>query len=174
VAERGRTLLQPDKTTQENSLDDRRDENRIAVAAIERHPILGVGPGAPFGRRGLEALSPGRPPVRTEQLWVHNQYLHVLLMGGIAALLPLLAFLAFLFKAVAPGRTGDDRLLALGVGLGTTMLSALVMIYLVNSTAATAVGLLGGAIAVLASGRIVPHSGELWPQLPPARTAPTL
>ena len=164
VTERGRTLLQPGKTAQENSLDDRRDENRIAMAAIERHPVLGVGPGAPFGRRGLEAVGPGMSPRRSEQLWVHNQYLHILLMGGIAALLPFLAFLGFLTRAVVRGRRSDDQLLGLGVGLGTLMLSALVMIYVVNPTSALTLGLLGGSVSVLASAHMAssrgPNSGR--------------
>jgi hypothetical protein len=153
VAERGRTLFEPDKTSKESSLDERRDENRFAIAAIERQPILGVGPGAPFGRRGLEAVAPGMPPRRAEQLWVHNQYLHILLMGGVVALLPFVAFLGFLLRDVLRGRKWDDQLVALGVGLTTVMLSAVVMIYVVNTTAALTLGLLGGSVAVLASQR---------------------
>lgn len=161
LVQRGSTLLQPAQEAGDQSIEDRRMENRFAVETIKREPITGVGPGAPYGAAWL---------------WIHNQYLHLLLIGGPAALLSLLVFLGAPQVAVASRRSRDDTLLALAVGLAITMVSATVMMSLVNPTWAGVLALLTGAITVLR-----PHSamepkstGEdstrLWS--PPARPGP--
>jgi hypothetical protein len=134
VVQRGETLLHPAQEARDPSIEDRRMENGFAVDTIERNPILGVGPGAPYG---------------ADWLWVHNQYLHLLLIGGPAALLSLLVFLGAPQVAVVRRWSRDDTLLALAVGVAITMVSAIVMISFVNPTYAGVLALLTGSITVL-------------------------
>jgi hypothetical protein len=134
LVQRGQTLLHPAQEARDPSLDDRRIENGFAVATVERNPIIGVGPGAPYG---------------ADWLWVHNQYLHLLVIGGPAALLSLLVFLCAPQVAVVRRWSRDDTLLALAVGLAITMVSAIVMISFVNQTWAAVLALLTGSIAIL-------------------------
>lgn len=134
--ERGNTLLHPEEEARDPSLNDRRLENRFAVATIERYPVTGVGPGAPYG---------------VDWLWVHNQYLHLLLLGGPAALIAFLVFIGAPPAAVLSRRLWDDELPALAVGILITMVSAIVMISFVNATWAAVVALLAGVLTVRAS-----------------------
>jgi O-antigen ligase len=158
LVQRGTTLLQPAQEAHDPSIENRRMENRFAVETIKREPITGVGPGAPYG---------------ADWLWVHNQYLHLLLIGGPAALLSLLIFLGFPQLSVVRRLSRDDTLLALAVGLAITMVSAIVMMSFVNPTWAGVLALLTGAITVLQSrSAIEPGSrGEDSTQLrsPPVR-----
>jgi O-Antigen ligase len=164
LVQRGTSLLNPEQEARDSSIQDRRLENGFAVETIERNPIIGVGPGAPYG---------------ADWLWVHNQYLHLLLIGGPAALLSLLVFLGAPQLGVLRRRSRDDTLLALAVGLAITMVSAIVMISFVNPTWAGVLALLTGAITVLrarpaiepdpgAEGGTQVASPPVWPR--PGRT----
>jgi hypothetical protein len=156
LVQRGSTLLNPAQEARDPSLEDRRLENGFAIETIEREPITGVGPGAPYG---------------ADWLWVHNQYLHLLLIGGPAALLSFLVFLGVPQMAVARRWSRDDTLLALAVGLAITMVSATVMMSFVNPTWAGVLALLTGAITVLRPGSATePGSrGEAGTQILSAR-----
>lgn len=141
LVERGNTLLHPEEEARDPSLNDRRLENRFAVATIERYPVTGVGPGAPYG---------------ADWLWVHNQYLHLLLLGGPAALIAFLAFIGAPLAAVFSRRPEDDDLRALAIGVVITMISAIVMISFVNATWTAVLALVAGVLTVrTASG--APH-----------------
>ena len=154
IVERGATLLDPSATSREDSLDDRQEENDAAVPAIREHPVLGVGPGAPFGRRATIIEANGARTERVDQLWVHNQYLHLALLGGLPALLAFLAFVGFVLRDGVRRASQDVPALAMTVALFTVLLSAIVMIYVVNPTGAAVIGLVGGAITVFAAERV--------------------
>ena len=139
IIERGSTLLHPGLEARDSSLEDRRIENRAAVAAIERHPALGVGPGVRYGAFGNP--------------WAHNQYLHLMLIAGPGALV---AFLLFICVPAARALSGppDDERLALAVGVAMTMVSSLVMISFVNASWTAVLALLAGALTILAPPRL--------------------
>ena len=126
-AERGQTLFSPEKTTQENSLQDRGKETEQAWRTIKEHPVIGIGPGAEFGVYFDELQPGGMSYKRTHQLFLHNQYLYLLLICGIPGLL---AFLGFLTAAVGRARwhLSDTDIATWAVGVGMIALSAFVMI----------------------------------------------
>jgi O-antigen ligase len=149
IIQRGETLADPVRTFNENSIEARRVESRVATAAIKDHPLIGVGPGAPFGLVGTTVSPDSRTVKREEVGFLHNQYLYLLLIGGPAALI---AFLAFLATSVGTSlRVGPPRPvpLALGVGLVSIMVSAIVLIAFADPTGAVVLALLAGAIAIL-------------------------
>ena len=155
IAQRATTLFDPGATTKESSLEERGTENRHAVAALKEHPVLGVGPGAPFGAVGTFRV--GNTQIRAPQLFLHNQYLYLLLAGGLPALLAFLVFVGRVLEGV--WRHLEDReLLAIGVGMVMTLLSALVMISFAAPAPAATIGLLGGAAIVM--GRSPRDSGR--------------
>ena len=148
-AERGETLLSPEQTTQENSLQDRGKETEQAWRTVQEHPVVGVGPGTPFGVY-FDELQPSGDYKRTRQLFLHNQYLYVLLICGIPGLL---AFLGFLTASVGSvrRRMWDADVIAWAVGVGMIALSAFVMISFADAASALAIGLLCGAIVAATS-----------------------
>lgn len=155
VIERAATLLDPRQEARDSSLTERFLENRFAMAALEQHPLTGVGPGAPFGLATTADLGYG-PRVRVYNTFVHNQYLHLLLIAGPVALLSFLIFiLAPIISGLRRMRT-DPEFLSLAVGVALAMVSAMVMIYFVHPTGAGVIGLVIGAMVVLKdSGREV-------------------
>jgi O-antigen ligase len=144
-AQRGETLFSPQKTTQENSLQDRGKETEQAWRMFKQHPVSGIGPGAEFGVY-FDEQQPGGAYKRTKQLFLHNQYLYLLLICGIPGLL---AFLAFLGTSIASARRRlqepDESTWAVGVAM--IALSAVVMISFADAASALAIGLLCGALA---------------------------
>jgi O-antigen ligase len=144
-AERGQTLFSPEKTTQENSLQDRGKETEQAWRTVKQHPVIGIGPGAEFGVYFDELQPGGMTYKRTHQLFLHNQYLYLLLICGIPGLL---AFLGFLTAAVGRARwhLSDTDISTWAVGVGMIALSAFVMISIADAASALAIGLLCGAI----------------------------
>lgn len=149
-AERGQTLFSPQKTTSENSLQDRGKETEQAWRTIKQHPVIGIGPGAEFGVYFDELQPGGMGYKRTHQLFLHNQYLYLLLICGIPGLL---AFLGFLTASV--GRAWhylwDIDVATWAVGVGMIALSAVVMISIADASSALAIGLLCGAIVAATS-----------------------
>ena len=146
VAERGSTLLAPDETTQENSLQDRGKETAQAWRTFTENPVLGIGPGARFGVYFDELQANGEYR-RTTQLFLHNQYLYLLLICGVPGLV---AFLSFLLSSIGGARRllHDTDVSTWAVGLGMIMISAVVMISFADASSALAIGLLAGGIAV--------------------------
>jgi len=137
IIQRGSTLFHPGQEARDSSLEDRRIENRAAVEAIERNPVLGVGPGVRYGAFGNP--------------WAHNQYLHLMLIAGPGALLAFLLFIC-IPAARALGGAVDDDCMALAVGVAMTMVSSLVMISFVNASWAAVLALLAGALTILVAG----------------------
>lgn len=124
IVQRGQTLLDPRAVAQTSSLQDRFGENRYAWQAIAEHPFTGIGAGVHFGVYYGEEVAPGRYE-RAQQLFLHNQYLYLLLIGGVPTLL---AFAVFLGTSLhgAFSRVRDLEMLALGVALAMILLSAAV------------------------------------------------
>jgi O-Antigen ligase len=148
-AERGETLFSPEKTTEESSLQDRGKETEQAWRTFQQHPVIGIGPGVPFGVYFDELQASGSYK-RGHQLFLHNQYLYLLLICGIPGLL---AFLGFLTAAAGSvrRRLWDGDAVAWAVGVGQIALSAFVMISFADASSALALGLLCGAIVVATS-----------------------
>lgn len=94
-------------------------ENHYALRQIARNPALGVGLASTY-----------RPPLENEDAiqdvslgaYLHNAYLWLAVMMGLAGLLPFLALcLIYLYRALAYGRTIEDttlRAVCLGFGVG--------------------------------------------------------
>lgn len=149
VLKRGATILNPSKTAGENSLQDRAKETRTAWKTAQENPLLGVGAGASFGVMSRHPVTSGSiylGEATEPQLFLHNQYLYLLLIAGVPGLL---AFLWFLGSAVfyAFGRRPRDLpILACGVGILLIMISAAVAIYFTVENMTTMLGLLAGVI----------------------------
>jgi len=150
VVERGETLLDPRQVARERSLQERASETQGALASVRRHPVLGVGAGTPFGvwLTDYNGYSVDVSP----QLFVHNQYLYLLVIGGVPALV---AFLVFLGGTLAEARRRrrDPDVLTLTVGVGMIIVSAMVMISFANESAAASLGLVAGALVAAARSR---------------------
>ncbi len=144
---RAQTLLQPEEQARTSSLTDRFYENRYAIATIREHPLMGVGPGAPFGLRDVENLGGGSHR-RFDALFTHNQYLHLLLIGGPLLLVALLVFLVTPAARILRNRYDDD-VTALSVAVALTLVSAVVFQTFVEAPFATVLGLLVGCLTVL-------------------------
>lgn len=144
------TLFQPEQEVRDSSLTDRFYENRYAIETIRQNPVLGVGPGAPYGLTAVTNFG-NRVFLRENALFAHNQYLHLLLIGGPLALLSFVGFLVAPIVTRLRRMRGDEVLLALSVGVAITMVSALVMLSFVDATFATILGFVVGVIAVIGS-----------------------
>ena len=160
VLRRGETILNPSKTAGENSLQDRAKETRIAWKTARENPLLGVGAGASFGVISKHPVTSGSifVGVATEpQLFLHNQYIYLILIAGVPGLI---AFLWFLLSSVAFALRRSPRdlaILACGVGITLIMISSVVAIYFTVENMTTMLGLLCGVIVTdrvrLASGQ---------------------
>jgi O-antigen ligase len=149
LAERTVTLLDPASLRGEDSLRSRNRETREALGVAAANPVLGVGPGVSFGVFFYEAV--GSDYVRTPQLFLHNQYLYLVVVAGIPGLLCFVVFLGSVLRAAFGNAARDPALLGLGAGLATVVLSAVVAIYFSVPDMTTALGLVAGAIVAMAS-----------------------
>lgn len=147
LVQRGSTLLDPGALQDESSLENRGAETERALDAAVENPVLGIGPGSSFGVFYNEQRSP-ESYVRTTQRFLHNQYLYLVLVAGVPGLICFLVFLGSILRAAARRAPSDARTAALGVGLLSVAVSALVAIYLSVPDMATVIGLVTGAIAV--------------------------
>jgi O-antigen ligase len=144
IVERSQTLLDPRAVQRESSLQDRFGETQLAWKAISTYPVTGAGPGVPFGAYYNEEVAPGRYE-RTRQLFLHNQYLYLLLIGGVPALAAFLTFLgATLARAWSQAR--DLETLTLGVAVVMLMVSAVVMISFAEPNMLCALSLVTAAV----------------------------
>jgi O-antigen ligase len=146
IIQRGTTLFSPQAVAQENSLEDRGRETAQAWKVIRRHPLQGVGPGAPFGVQYSERQADGsyEPAV---QLFLHNQYLYLMLIAGVPGLLAFLWFVGSILHRGVRLRSDPDGL-AWTIGFAEILISAFVMIALSTEDMLTAVVLLAAAITV--------------------------
>lgn len=145
VLERGSTLLQPDELSSERSFRDRQYETEIALDAARDNPLLGVGIGAEFDVFVIEQIGPHSFQV-TPQLYLHNQYLYLLLIGGIPGLVAFLLFLLLPVSQALRRQPRDPALAACGVGIVLVMISAAVAIYFTVADMTAVLGMLAGVI----------------------------
>ncbi len=110
VFSRFATLGKPAATTESDSLQQRFRENGLALHAIRRQPIEGIGWGVSYGKH-LSVLVDGRMHV-IDQLFIHNFYLGLWLRTGI---LGLIGYLIAVISAILCGvrwcrrRRWDER-----------------------------------------------------------------
>jgi O-antigen ligase len=156
IVKRGETLLSPEKTSQENSLLSRDLETSKAWKVAQNHLVIGLGAGVPFGVFIYEPVMISGLTIGIQavpQLFLHNQYLYLILVAGVPGLIAFLIFLGVpLFKAVTR-RPRDPFIAALGVGLALIMISAVVAIYFTSVDMTAILGLLTGVIVADADGR---------------------
>lgn len=152
VVKRGATLFNPRQVSNESSLTDREQETRIAWATAKRNLVLGVGPGVEFGVANLEFVGP-RSVILEPQLFLHNQYLYLLLIGGVPGLAAFLLFLGIPVVRSFTRLPRDPAILACGVGIAMIMVSSIVAIYFSVEDMTAVLGLLTGTIAADSEGR---------------------
>jgi O-antigen ligase len=156
ILTRGSTLLNPGKTSKESSLEDRARETSIAWKTAKEHPVLGVGAGADFGVVQQHPVVSGLyiVGIRTEpQLFLHNQYLYLILIAGVPGLIAFVLFLGSTIVLAWRRRPHDPSIVALGVGLLLIMVSAIVAIYFTVIDMTAVLGLLTGVIVADSEGR---------------------
>ena len=160
IVERGTSVLQPQEQIRGGSFQERLVESRHALAAYERRPLTGIGSGVPFGATRVQ-LDPGSGEViRTDQRFLHNQYLFLLLVAGPVGFLAFMTFLLTPVIEVLRRRMSDEVLVALAVCVLITMFSAIVSIAFASQAGATVVALLVGAMVALCT---APRPGEAGP-----------
>lgn len=165
VVQRGTTLLQPDELSSERSFQDRQYETEIALDAAEDNLIFGVGIGAEFDVFVIEQIGPHSYQV-SPQLYLHNQYIYLLLIGGVPGLI---AFVLFLLVPVVKSmqrRPRDPAIAACGVGIALIMISAAVAIYFTVGDMTALLGMLAGVIVADAQNQAAAgeQSGLLAPK----------
>jgi O-antigen ligase len=144
IVERAATVVTPRQIGEESSLRDRAEETAQAWRTVKAHPVFGVGAGADYGVRFNHEEGDG-VWVNTTQRFLHNQWLWLMLVGGVPALLAFAAFIAtVLLKAWGPGRTVSQT--ALGTGIALVCLSSIVMPYLGVEEFCLAIGVVAAAI----------------------------
>jgi hypothetical protein len=145
IAQRAATVVTPRQVSEESSLRDRAHETSLAWTTVKQNPVFGVGAGADFGVRFNREVGNGLW-VNAVQRFLHNQWLWLMLIGGVPALLAFLTFVgSVLFSAWGPApRTLSQT--ALGVGVAIVMLSAFVMVNLSVQEFCLAIGVVAGAI----------------------------
>lgn len=93
LADRVMKIITVEKTYNESSLMNRRQENRIALKLALEHPVFGVGIGAPIRHRFAHF---GRQLYPVSQNVIHNSYLDTWLHYGICGLIAI-AWLSWIF-----------------------------------------------------------------------------
>lgn len=152
VVQRGSTLFNPRKVQQSNSLTNRSQETRVALPKAQRHALTGIGPGVDFGVYNFDFVGPHSVKVET-QLFLHNQYLYLLLICGVPGLVAFLLFLSIPALRAFRRAPTDAAITACGVGIVMIMISAIVAIYFSVEDMTTVLGLLAGVIVADHEGR---------------------
>jgi hypothetical protein len=143
IVERGTTLFDPEAVGQERSLTHRAEENGLALNTARDNLLFGIGPGTNFGQTFAETDPNGTVRV-ANQNFLHNQYIYLLMIGGV----PLLAaFVLFLVSVLASAaRRPDPVVLSCAVGLFMVMLSAIVMLSFSTFDMVGALALVAGVV----------------------------
>jgi O-antigen ligase len=149
LADRASTVLTPSRISSDRSLLGRGPENERAWEALEGNYVTGIGAGVPWGSFLTQREPSGRIN-QTVQLFLHNQYLYLLIVGGVPALLAFLAFLVALLWSAWSARAYATELRSCGVGFVMLMVSSAVMISFSTRNWTAAIGVVGGAAMVLA------------------------
>jgi O-antigen ligase len=152
VVKRGSTLFNPRKVQQSSSLADRGQEARVAWPKAQRHPVTGIGPGVNFGVYNLDFVGPHSVKVEP-QLFLHNQYLYLLLICGVPGLAAFLLFLSIPVARAFRRAPVDPAITACGVGIAMIMISSIVAIYFSVEDMTTVLGLIAGVIVADHEGR---------------------
>lgn len=153
VVKRGSTLFNPSRVESSRSLTDRERETQIAWPAAKRHLLLGIGPGVEFGVFNAEFVGPHSIKLEP-QLFLHNQYLYLLLICGIPGLVAFLIFLAIPIVRAFRRSPVDPAITACGVGLAMIMISSVVAIYFAVEDMTAILGLLAGIIVADSETRV--------------------
>ncbi|HZK15815.1 MAG TPA: O-antigen ligase family protein [Solirubrobacterales bacterium] len=151
VVKRGATLFDPRGVSQESSLTEREQETGPAWEAAKRNPLLGVGPGVSFGVYNLQFVGPHSIKLEP-QLFLHNQYLYLLLIGGVPGLFAFLAFLGVPLARAVTRLPRDPAITACGVGIAMIMVSSVVAIYFSVEDMTAVLGLLTGIVVADSEG----------------------
>jgi O-antigen ligase len=159
LAERASTLFTPDQTLRERSLEDRADETRRAWQAVRPHLATGLGPNVPWGT-SLREFTPAGDLVRVRQLFLHNQYLYLVVVAGLPALGCYLVLLLSSVVAAWSPPSRDRSLRPCAIGILMLMVSSTVTITLSNASWTVPMGILFGSIALLARLPATPASGR--------------
>lgn len=154
VVHRGSTLFNPSKVESSSSLTDRETETRIAWGVAKRNLVLGIGPGVEFGVFESEFAGPHSIKVEP-QLFLHNQYLYLLLICGVPGLIAFLMFLGIPVARAFRRSPVDPAITACGVGLAMIMISSIVAIYFSVEDMTAVLGLLTGVIVADSEGRVL-------------------
>jgi O-antigen ligase len=150
IVKRGETIITPEKTSKESSLKLRFEETSKAWKDAQHHLLVGVGPGAPFGVYDKELVTSGSTVVGERalpQLFLHNQYLFLVLISGLPGLIAFVVFLVSAISAAFRRRPRDPAITALGIGIVLIMISAILAIYFTVEDMTAVLGLLTGVIA---------------------------
>jgi O-antigen ligase len=150
LVQRGTTLLNPQSVGEEDSLLSRANETHFAWIAAKQHAVTGIGAGASYGVSYNQAVGAGRYK-RVQQNFLHNQYLYLVLIGGVPAFVLFVAFLLAVLRRAWARPEHSHPLAALGVGLVMLMVSAVVMPYFSVPDMTAAIGLLTGVMIAWAS-----------------------
>lgn len=145
VVQRGSTLFNPSRVEASSSLSDREQETRIAWPVAQRNALLGIGPGTEFGVYNFDFVGPHSVKVEP-QLFLHNQYLYLLLICGIPGALAFLLFLGIPIVRSFRRVPIDPAITACGVGIAMIMISSIVAIYFSVEDMTAVLGLLAGVI----------------------------
>jgi O-antigen ligase len=145
IVARASSVLTPRQLGEESSLRDRAEETAQAWRVIRAHPLTGVGSGADFGVRFKQEQPDGRWVYKL-QLFLHDQWLWLMLIGGIPALLAFLTFLGVVLSKAWSRATRTLSGVALGAGIAMLALSAFVMPYLGQEEFALVVGVVAAII----------------------------
>src|SRR5262249_30079727 len=148
---RGTSLTNSEQLFAEASLQSRENETEVAWKVAKANALTGIGPGVEFGVSFFEATAPGVWTV-VPQLFLHNQYIYLMLVGGIPLLLFFLVYLLSSLRFAWLKRFRTPESAALGVGLLTIMLSSIVAIYFAAPDMVFSIALLTGAIYAGAHG----------------------
>jgi O-antigen ligase len=138
--------------SQSSSLSDRGKETRIAWPKAQRNAVTGIGPGVDFGVYILDFVGPHSVKVEP-QLFLHNQYLYLLLICGLPGLATFLLFLSIPVARAFRRMPIDPAITACGVGIAMIMISSIVAIYFSVEDMTTMLGLLAGVIVADHEGR---------------------
>ena len=159
VVERAATILNPSEVSSEGSFRDRARESGIAWGTAKQNPVLGVGPGADFNLFTTNQVGP-HSFLRTPQLFLHNQYLYLLLIAGIPGLVAFLVFLGAPMAQAFRRLPRDPAIAACGVGIALIMISAVVAIYFTVEDMTAVLGMLAGIIVADGEGRAAAGRGS--------------
>jgi O-antigen ligase len=150
IVERGATIFKPEEIRESQSLSDREIETRPAIRTAREHLLTGIGPGVPYGAYRISVVADGELAARQPRRFLHNQYLYMVLLGGIPLLLCWLGYLGAALRCAwrAPR---DPLVAAAGIGIFMIMLSAVVEIYFSTQRWTTTLAMVAGAIVAMRS-----------------------